>query len=183
MAWGLLLNAGRLYQRAGHYLKATIRSRIARPIRIVCAVALWVGGAGRLAYAATAAPFAAPEQVAASSSTGGLVRVVVALLVVLGAVIAAGRFARRVRGFSGATGSALEVLGQLPLSTRERAVLIRVGDRQLLIGVAPGNVRTLHVFDDAPISRGVADTSTAAPEEGAPERPSFKSALLKSLGK
>jgi flagellar protein FliO/FliZ len=123
-----------------------------------------------------ATPFAAPVQVAASSSTGGLLRVVFALLLVLGAVIATGRFARRVRGISGGTSSALEIVGQLSLGPRERAVLIRVGERQLLIGVAPGSVRTLHVFDDAPVAREstVAEVATA---------PSFKALLLKSLGK
>ena len=166
-------------------MNATARSCIARPIRIVCGVALFICGASQLAGAAAAAPFAAPEQVASSGSTTGLVRVVVALLVVLGAVIAAGRFARRVRGFGGVTGSSIQVVAQLPLGARERAVLIRIGERQLLIGVAPGSVRTLHVFDDSSASREVAaDTAIAAPAgEGAAVRPSFKALLLKSLGK
>jgi flagellar protein FliO/FliZ len=127
--------------------------------------------------AAWAAPFAAPEQVAPSSSSGGVLRVVIALLVVLGAVVVAGRFARRMRGFSAGTNSALQVVGQLTVGPRERAVLIRVGERQLLLGVAPGSVRMLHVFEDAP----VAGDATPVPEN--PERPTFKSILLKSLGK
>jgi flagellar protein FliO/FliZ len=157
-------------------LNAIARRCLARPTRMLCGLAALACSVSQLPCALAAAPFAAPEQVAASSSTGGLLRVVVALLLVLGAVIAAGRFARRVRGISGGTSSALEVVGQLPLGTRERAVLIRVGERQLLIGVAPGSVRTLHVFDDAPVARDstVAQVATA---------PSFKALLLKSLGK
>jgi flagellar protein FliO/FliZ len=134
----------------------------------------------QLSTSAWAAAFAAPEQVAPSSSGGGLLRVVIALLVVLGAVVAAGRFARRMRGLGGGTHSALEVVGQLPVGPRERAVLIRVGERQLLLGVAPGNVRTLHVFDDMPVARASAADS-AGPAAAA--RPTFKSLLLKSLGK
>jgi flagellar protein FliO/FliZ len=144
--------------------------------RIACALAVLLCGATQLVCAASSAPFAAPEQVASSNSTSGLLRVVIALLVVLGAVIAAGRFAKRIRGFSGGTNAGLEILGQLPLGTRERAVLIRVGDRQLLIGVAPGNVRTLHVFDELLLPRELAAGAGAAP-------PSFKALLLKSLGK
>jgi flagellar protein FliO/FliZ len=33
------------------------------------------------------------------------------------------------------------------LGTRERAVLLQVGDQQLVVGVAPGRVQTLHVLD------------------------------------
>ena len=106
-----------------------------------------------------------------------MVRVVIALLLVLGAVVVAGRFARRMRGFSGGTHSALRIVGQLAVGPRERAVLICVGERQLLLGVAPGNVRMLHVFDEGPI----AGDATPVPES--PQRPTFKSILLKSLGK
>jgi flagellar protein FliO/FliZ len=130
-----------------------------------------------------AAPFAAPEQVVPASSSNGMLRVVIALLVVLGAVVAAGRFARRMRGFSGAPNAALEVIGQLPVGARERAVLIRVGERQLLLGVAPGSVRMLHVFDDMPVARESAAGAAVSSDPLAPARPTFKSVLLKSLGK
>jgi flagellar protein FliO/FliZ len=127
-----------------------------------------------LVSGAWAAPFAAPEQVVPAGSSSGLLRVSIALLVVLGAVVVAGRFARRMRSFSSGSHSALEVIAQLPVGARERAVLIRVGEHQLLLGVAPGSVRTLHVFDDLPVARE--DTAPAA-------RPTFKALLLKSLGK
>jgi flagellar biogenesis protein FliO len=52
---------------------------------------------------------------------------------------------------------------------------LRVGGSQVLVGVAPGNVRTLHVID------GVTEPDIAGPPENA--RPTFKSMLLKSLGK
>jgi flagellar protein FliO/FliZ len=151
---------------------------LTRPGKLVAA---WTGFAcvvSRTIEAAASTPFAAPEQIASSSATGGFLRVIVALLVVVGVVIAAARLARRVRGLSGGTGSGLEVLGQLSLGTRERAVLVRVGERQLLIGVAQGSVRTLHVFDQPVLP-------TAAPDGPATtsSTPSFKALLLRSLGK
>jgi flagellar protein FliO/FliZ len=130
-----------------------------------------------LSAVAQAAAFAAPDQIVPSHDGIGGLRVVVALLVVIGAVIVAGRFARRMRGFGGGTAAGLEVLGQLPVGPRERAVLIRVGERQLLLGVAPGQVRTLHVFDE-PVA--AAASALPATVDG---RPTFKSILLKSLGK
>jgi flagellar protein FliO/FliZ len=40
---------------------------------------------------------------------------------------------------------------------RERVVLIQVGSQQLLLGVAPGRVQTLHVLEE-PISVGTASS-------------------------
>jgi flagellar protein FliO/FliZ len=162
-------------------LKANVRSWTERPGRLAAMLvsALWsvLYGANQALCAEVGAPFAAPAQLESTHPTTGLLRVVIALLLVLGAVIAAGRLARRVRGMGGGGSSALQLLGQLSLGARERAVLIRVGERQLLIGVAPGNVRTLHVFDERlPV------TQTSAPDAEL-ERPTFKSILLKSLGK
>lgn len=42
----------------------------------------------------------------------------------------------------------MKVLGGLSLGTRERAVLVQVEGKRLLLGVAPGRVETLHVMDD-----------------------------------
>ena len=41
----------------------------------------------------------------------------------------------------------MKVLGGLSLGTRERAVLIQVENKRLLLGVAPGRVETLYVMD------------------------------------
>lgn len=143
-------------------------------------------GASRVLYAASETAFAAPVQPAVPSAAGGLLRVTVALLVVLAAVLAAAWLARRMRAIGGGgSSSSLELLAQLPLGTRERAVLVRVGDRQLLLGVAAGNVRTLHVIEP----QASAVNAASMPQPGATgvdvgtARPSFKSLLLKSLGK
>jgi flagellar protein FliO/FliZ len=42
----------------------------------------------------------------------------------------------------------MKILGGLSLGTRERAVLVEVEGRRLLLGVAPGRVATLHVLDE-----------------------------------
>lgn len=136
--------------------------------------------ATHLACAAAATPFAAPSaQSSVPGPAGGTLRVTVAMILVLAAVLGAAWLMRRFRGLSGAPNSGLAVLAQVSLGTRERAVLLRVGDRQVLVGVAPGNVRTLHVVDAA-----ASATLNAAPNiPDAPPPPSFKSLLLKSLGK
>ncbi|MFI4867334.1 MAG: flagellar biosynthetic protein FliO [Steroidobacteraceae bacterium] len=167
-------------------MNATARSCAARRARLSLGLLTAIGGASRMLYAASATPFAAPVQQSAPSPAGGLLRVTVALLVVLAAVLAAAWLARRMRAFSGGGGnSSLELLAQLPLGTRERAVLVRVGDCQLLLGVAPGNVRMLHVLEQPPSPMHATSTPQLgeAPASGTAARPTFKSLLLKSLGK
>jgi flagellar protein FliO/FliZ len=132
-----------------------------------------------VAHAQEQRPFAAPAAApsGAAPSIGSLGEVTLALLLVLAAVFAAAWLLRRVRGFSRAGSAALDVIADLPLGPRERAVLLRVGKTQLLVGVAPGRVNTLHVLDEAiePASAPVTDVPA--------ERPTFRSLLLKSLGR
>ncbi len=73
-----------------------------------------------------------------------LLRVGLGLLAVLAVILALGWIMRRMGTMSGGLGGRLRVLGAVSLGSRERAVLVQVGDEQLLIGVSPGQVRTLH---------------------------------------
>jgi len=41
----------------------------------------------------------------------------------------------------------VSVIGGVSLGPRERAVLLQVGGTRLLVGVAPGQVRMLHLLD------------------------------------
>ncbi len=125
---------------------------------------------------------------ATAGGAGGLLRVSLALLVVLAAVLGTAWLARRVRGFTAAGNGGLEILSQLSLGARERAVLIRVGDRQLLLGVGSGGVRTLHVLDAPRTSTASgagpgSGADAAAAMQSAPARPNFRELLLRSLGK
>ncbi|WP_456415172.1 flagellar biosynthetic protein FliO [Thiolapillus sp.] len=47
----------------------------------------------------------------------------------------------------------LRLLGGLSLGAKERIVLVQVGDTQLLVGVAPGRLQTLHVLEEPIPSR------------------------------
>lgn len=46
------------------------------------------------------------------------------------------------------TGYQIKNLATLSLGTREKICLIEVGDKQVLVGVAPGRVNQLHVFEE-----------------------------------
>ena len=133
-----------------------------------------------------AAPHAASPIVAAApgvGAAGGVASVTLALLVVLAAIFAFAWIARRVRGFGNRSGNALDVIAEMPLGPKERAVLLRVGVEQILIGVAPGRVSTLHVLrEPVELTKSATPSGPSAPST-TPERPSFRALLKRSLGK
>jgi len=95
------------------------------------------------ALAATPALAAvAPEPMAAAN----LFQLLFGLIVVLIAIGVTAFLLRRLGRLPQGPG-ALRVLAGLSLGARERAVLIQVGDKQILLGVAPGRVATLHVLE------------------------------------
>ena len=165
--------------------------RHAALVGVVLSAAASLMHAAAAAAAAPATPFAAPTHDALPSTAGGLLRVMVALIFVVAAIFTAAWLSRRMRGMGGARSASLDILAQLPLGPRERAVLIRVGQRQLLIGVATGCIRTLHVLEPEATAAMAAAAAAMGQDAGAPgqgieampQRPSFKALLLKSLGK
>ena len=80
-------------------------------------------------------------------AAGNLAQLTLGLLVVLGAVLATAWLLRRYGGLQTSGNGALRILGGLSMGPRERVVLVQVGDTQLLLGVAPGRVQTLHKLD------------------------------------
>jgi flagellar protein FliO/FliZ len=130
-------------------------------------------------------PFGAPSVAtsAAPSGIASLGQVTLALGLVLALIFVAAWLMRRLRGFGKAGTGALDIIADLPVGQKERAVLIRVGTQQVLIGVAPGRVTTLHVLDE-PVSLTPPGNDPSSTTPGTSmERPTFKSLLMKSLGK
>lgn len=96
----------------------------------------------------------------------GVIQVTLGLFVVLLIIGAAAWFTRRFGHLQSTAGGAMRIIGGLHLGTRERLVVVQVGDEQLLLGVAPGRVSTLHVLanplrQDDSASRRTQQTSGA----------------------
>jgi flagellar protein FliO/FliZ len=94
-----------------------------------------------------------------SVATGGLptgdltsaaIRMVLGLAVVLALLGATAWVSRRFRVGAGMRGGLIEVVSGLSLGARERVILIRVGGDQVLVGVSPSGMRTLHVLNQEP---------------------------------
>jgi flagellar protein FliO/FliZ len=138
--------------------------------------------------AADAARFAAPAEPVIPDSASGMVRMMLALGLVLALVFAAAWLMRRLRVAHGQSAQGIQVISQVSLGARERAVVIRIAGRDLLLGVAPGNVRTLLVLEPSDASPAVpADASVAQGFRQVSElignRPSFRELLRRSLGR
>lgn len=118
---------------------------------------------------ANAAPAAVP-------AAGGLVHTALSLLLVLAAIFALAWLLRRVQNLRPRGSGSLRVQSGLQVGPRERVLWLQAGDTHLLLGVAPGRVQTLHVFDKAPELPAVEMSS-------APQAPNFGELLKKALGK
>jgi flagellar protein FliO/FliZ len=101
-------------------------------------------------------------------------QVTLALCIVLGAIFLCAWLARRMRNITSGRSGAVSVVAEVRLGPKERAVLLQVGNTQLLVGVAPGQINALHVL---------AEPLAMPPPGAALESVSFKSLLRRSLGK
>ena len=123
--------------------------------------------------------FAAPGAAAHGSAAGGTLEVTLALLLVVGLIALLAWAARRMRGFGiGGVRDRIQVLSDRAVGPKERCLLVRVGETDILLGVAAGSVRTLHIFP----AGASTEAPPAAPESG-PKLPNFKDLLMRSLGK
>lgn len=105
------------------------------PLRLSAAALLLLPG---VAVAQSAAP---------APGLGQLVKLVVGLLVVVGVIVLLARVLPRMGGMQQIDSGRFRVVASLAVGQRERVVLLQVGDRQMMVGVAPGQVNTLHVLE------------------------------------
>ena len=124
------------------------------------AIALGAAALGLLLAAGTAFAADAVGGIPGAS----LVRLVFGTAVAVGVLLLGARwFVRYGGGAQGIAGGSLRVVASLALGQRERAVVVQVGDRQLLLGVAPGRVALLHELGaPLPVERH-AKAAAAAP--------------------
>ncbi len=89
--------------------------------------------------AGTAAETAAPVVTAGTYIQTGL-----ALGLIVALLIGATWLARKLSGGKGFGQGSMTIVGSVSLGPRERIVLLEVGDEWLVIGIVPGQIRTLH---------------------------------------
>ena len=80
-------------------------------------------------------------------SMGGVTNMILGLLVVIALILGLAWLMRKYGRLPMSNQVDMKVLGGLSLGTREKALLVQVEGRRLLLGVSPGRVTTLHVLD------------------------------------
>ena len=80
-------------------------------------------------------------------SGSSILQMLLGLTLIVGILFAGAYLLRRLNGGHnfGQTGT-LKVVGGLMLSPRERIVLIEVGESWLVVGIVPGQIKTLHTL-------------------------------------
>ena len=86
---------------------------------------------------------AAAQDPASPMSAGSLLQVFGGLLLVLALVVGAAWALRRMGHVPGLSNQAIRTIAAASVGTRERVVLLEVSGTWILVGVAPGQVRSL----------------------------------------
>jgi flagellar protein FliO/FliZ len=123
--------------------------------------------------AALAEPTAAKAGAAANVSVAGqLSSLVIGLVLVLGLIFVLAWVVKRMQRIGPASGQAIKLVASQALSTRDRLLLVQVGEEQILLGLTPGRISALHVLKE-PVPITVTESAT----------PEFAQRLMELLGK
>ncbi|MCG2580445.1 MAG: flagellar biosynthetic protein FliO [Marinobacter sp.] len=98
----------------------------------------------------------APDTLITMLSLGG------GLLAVIAIIYGCAWIIRRMNGMTGMNNQAIKVVSVMALGARERIALIDVGGTQILVGITPSAIRTLHVFDEPVVTPGQGSSSDFA---------------------
>ena len=90
-------------------------------------------------------------------SGGALIQMLLGLAVIVGLLVLGAYLLRRLNGGRtfGNTGP-LRIVGGLMISPRERIVLLEVGETWVVVGIVPGQIKTLHTMPkgEIPVASG-----------------------------
>ena len=80
-------------------------------------------------------------------SSAALVETLLGLVFVLAIIVILAWLIKRTNRFQATANGEMKIIAGLALGARERAVLLQVGEQQILVGVTAQQVQTLHVLD------------------------------------
>lgn len=80
-------------------------------------------------------------------SSGAIIETLLGLILVLGIIVLLAWLIKRTNRFHTTAEGEMKIIAGLSLGPHERAVLLQVGEQQILVGVTAQNVQTLHVLE------------------------------------
>ncbi len=93
-------------------------------------------------------------------SGGYLLQLIFGLVIVIICIVALSWLAKRMHKLQSSSEGSLKIIDGINMSARERVVLLQAGNKQILVGVAPGRVDTIHVFDEPIVDIDTDSTSS-----------------------
>lgn len=105
-------------------------------------------------------------------SFGEIFQVMSGLVLVIVLIVGMMWLLKRFGGFTGSTNRNIRLIGGINVGTREKIVLVQIGDEQIVLGIAPGSVRKIHI-----LSENIDTEETQEASDG-----SFSEKLKKAFG-
>ncbi len=94
-------------------------------------------------------------------TTSTLVETLFGLLLVLASIAFVAWLLRRTNRFTSSANGQMRIIAGLSLGPRERAMLLQIGEQQILVGVTAHQIQTLHVLE-SPLVDNKADTNSSS---------------------
>ncbi len=127
----------------------------------------------------------APGIAVAQAETGGaplepfaspyLLKLTGGLILVVAAIFAFAWLIKKLNLNQQSPHGLIRIVAGLPLGTRDRIVLVQIGDEQILLGLTPGRIEKLHTLAE-PL-----DAPGGAPPAGSPANASFARRLKDAM--
>ena len=109
---------------------------------------------------------------------GELLRVIASLCGIIMLILAAGWLSRRMQRRAGVGGRRIRCVETFAVGARDRLLLLDADGKRLLIGIGPGGMHTLHVYEQPPLETPPA-AQTSSPDSSTPALSPFGQLLAR----
>lgn len=103
---------------------------------------------------------------AQAASVSQIMQIITSLLLVVGIIFAGAWFFRRYGRLHGMLNDDMKVVAGISVGQREKVIILQAGETQIMLGVSPGRIQALHVFDEPVIERAKEGEAEDAGESG-----------------
>ncbi len=103
---------------------------------------------------------------AQAASVPQIMQIITSLLLVVGIIFAGAWFFRRYGRLHGMLNDDMKVVAGISVGQREKVIILQAGDTQVMLGISPGRIQALHVFDEPVIDSAGVEGGAGAEKKG-----------------